>query len=255
MKQWIVRRRPWVLVVLMMFAAAVVGGALDELTGTASRGTIGALLWIGGSIGVLVWRSRLRQGLDSAPGAPQIPPPAWVQPPTPPTGWEPRGPAPAITHQPATPPSINDRELSALMNLSDSPEGIAEKLQVLAPIEPLKEQIEASGETHHMREIKAVFAAAGRTIADRGSTLNDQVAVLVPEPTNDYDDNAVAVVIAGGVVGYLPRDMAAEYFPALHRLAGHGQLASGKARVWAKKQSTGAVWARVTVMMTPPGML
>jgi len=43
----------------------------------------------------------------------------------------------------------------------------------------------------------------------------DIVAVLVPEPANPYDPNAIAVQIDGYVVGYLPRATAQEYLPAL----------------------------------------
>src|SRR6266480_2211819 len=48
-----------------------------------------------------------------------------------------------------------------------------------------------------------------------GGTLRDRirrqiVAVLVPEPTNPYDANAIAVQIDGQVIGYLPRDTAQE---------------------------------------------
>ncbi|WP_091369170.1 HIRAN domain-containing protein [Actinokineospora alba] len=44
------------------------------------------------------------------------------------------------------------------------------------------------------------------------------VAVLVPEPTNAYDANVISVHVDGRVVGYLPRDIAAQYLPALHGL-------------------------------------
>ncbi len=43
------------------------------------------------------------------------------------------------------------------------------------------------------------------------------MAVLVPEPANPYDVNAIAVQIDGQVVGYLPRATAQEYLPGLKR--------------------------------------
>jgi HIRAN domain len=46
----------------------------------------------------------------------------------------------------------------------------------------------------------------------------DIVAVLVPEPTNPHDANAIAVQIDGQTVGYLPRATAQEYLPGLHQL-------------------------------------
>jgi HIRAN domain len=56
-----------------------------------------------------------------------------------------------------------------------------------------------------------------------GGNLGDRirchvVAMLVPEPTNPYDANAIAVQIDGRVIGYLPRATAQEYLPALQRL-------------------------------------
>lgn len=55
----------------------------------------------------------------------------------------------------------------------------------------------------------------------------DIIAVLVPEPTNPYDPNAVAVHIEGQAVGHLPRAIAAQYLPGLRRLmtARHGYAA------------------------------
>jgi hypothetical protein len=46
----------------------------------------------------------------------------------------------------------------------------------------------------------------------------DAVAVLVPEPTNPHDPNAIAVHIGGYLVGYLPRGVAQEYLPGLRHL-------------------------------------
>ena len=54
------------------------------------------------------------------------------------------------------------------------------------------------------------------TLGDR--VRCDIVAVLVPEPTNPYDANAIAVQIGGHIVGYLPRGTAQEYLPGLKRL-------------------------------------
>jgi hypothetical protein len=43
-------------------------------------------------------------------------------------------------------------------------------------------------------------------------------AVLVPEPTNPHDANAVQVIVAGQLVGHLSRQDAAAYLPGLSRL-------------------------------------
>lgn len=44
-------------------------------------------------------------------------------------------------------------------------------------------------------------------------------AVLLPEPSNPHDPNAVAVYTSGGKVGYLPSDVARVLQPALTRLS------------------------------------
>ena len=60
------------------------------------------------------------------------------------------------------------------------------------------------------------MAIVGGTVGDR--IRHDIVAVLVPEPTNPYDANAIAVQIDGQVVGYLSRATAQEYLPGLQHL-------------------------------------
>jgi hypothetical protein len=67
----------------------------------------------------------------------------------------------------------------------------------------------------------ALWRLCGGALGDR--VRCDIVAVLVPEPTNPYDANAIAVQIDGQVVGYLPRATAQDYLPGLQRLmAAHG---------------------------------
>jgi hypothetical protein len=51
-------------------------------------------------------------------------------------------------------------------------------------------------------------------------------AVLVPEPQNAYDPNAIAVVVAGQTVGYLDRQTAALYVRSLNE-----QMASHRAQI------------------------
>src|SRR5260221_14774582 len=56
-----------------------------------------------------------------------------------------------------------------------------------------------------------LWRLCGGTVGDR--VRCDVVAVVVPEPTNPYDANAIAVQIDGQVVGYLPRAAAQEDLP------------------------------------------
>jgi collagen type III alpha len=55
----------------------------------------------------------------------------------------------------------------------------------------------------------------------------------VAEPDNPHDRNAVAVLIAGQTVGYLPREDAPAYSRVLQRLASQGFVAQVSARIWA----------------------
>jgi hypothetical protein len=111
---------------------------------------------------------------------------------------------------------------------------------------PLDEQVEVAGETHHTRAIRAVFRDVGGAITGKGSTLRDLQCTLIPEPWNQYDANAVAVLIGHHHVGYLPAELAEFYSGPLREIAQSGLLISGRARVWAKDDS-GMTWARVTI--------
>ena len=76
------------------------------------------------------------------------------------------------------------------------------------------ELLEVKGESFYQDEIRHVVRSQGREIA----------AILVPEPHNQYDPNAVAVWVAGLKVGHLSREDAAVYQQAIARLmAAEGQ--------------------------------
>jgi hypothetical protein len=75
------------------------------------------------------------------------------------------------------------------------------------------ETLEVVGESHYQ---DALWAAVGGYRTD--PVREDCVALLVPEPSNEYDPNAIRVVVEGRTVGYLSRENAALYLPGLHRL-------------------------------------
>ncbi len=55
---------------------------------------------------------------------------------------------------------------------------------------------------------QATLLAVAGVKQDQGVSI-DGMVILVPQPTNPYDPNAVAVVVDdGGLIGYLPRDVA-----------------------------------------------
>lgn len=72
---------------------------------------------------------------------------------------------------------------------------------------PGSAQIPVAGESYHLEAIREWEASV--------RSGQPPEAVLIPEPTNPHDPNAVAVHTAGGVVGYLPRHIATVLQPVL----------------------------------------
>ncbi len=73
--------------------------------------------------------------------------------------------------------------------------------------------LQAVGESHYQ---EALWTIVG---GHRSEPVHfDTHALLEPEPDNPYDPNAIRVVIAGHLVGYLSRDDAAAYRPGLLQL-------------------------------------
>jgi len=112
--------------------------------------------------------------------------------------------------------------------------GLADRLTLLVPRHPLEEQVEVVGETYRAKDIKRVFRERNRPIGATGATLQNVECILVPEPWNPQDSNAVAVMVGRHHVGYLAADLAGGYAESLNRLAGEGFLVTGEARIWAK---------------------
>jgi hypothetical protein len=85
----------------------------------------------------------------------------------------------------------------------------------LAPATLLQgqETLEVVGESHYQDDL---WRLAGGFSVDR--VRFPVAAVLLPEPDNPYDTNAVSILIDGRLVGYLSRDDAAAYLPGLRRL-------------------------------------
>jgi hypothetical protein len=74
----------------------------------------------------------------------------------------------------------------------------------------------------------------GKTID--GMRNRDHTALLIPEPANPYDQNAVRVVlvpstpgVSAGRIGYLSREDAVTYRPIIDRLAAGGQVMAARA--------------------------
>jgi collagen type III alpha len=89
--------------------------------------------------------------------------------------------------------------------------------------------VDIVGESHYADAIRDVF---GPDFRESGCELATR-AQLVPEPWNPHDRNAVGVWVSGRQVGYLSRDDAARYAPALSTLVAEGRTPQVAARVWA----------------------
>jgi hypothetical protein len=95
-------------------------------------------------------------------------------------------------------------------------ESIAGSIQPTAPqVRVLNgdEDLEVVGESNYQ---PALWAICGKSSGER--VRHHITAVLVPEPHNIHDSNAVAVYIGNNLVGYLDRQTAALYAPAVQRL-------------------------------------
>ncbi|TCN32804.1 hypothetical protein EV644_1242 [Kribbella orskensis] len=86
------------------------------------------------------------------------------------------------------------------------------------------DDLEVVGESNYQ---SALWAICGERLGER--VRYTITAVLVPEPENAYDPNAIAVLIAGQIVGYLDRQTAGLYIRSLHE-----QMASRGAYVGLK---------------------
>ena len=84
------------------------------------------------------------------------------------------------------------------------------------------------GEGYYGVEIRRI---AGRPQA-QGTSVEFTVTLL-PEPTNQYDPNAVMVLSdRSKPIGYLSREHAVEYGPVFTALAAHGQVAQCRAKMF-----------------------
>ena len=76
-----------------------------------------------------------------------------------------------------------------------------------------EQTLEVVGESHHQ---DTLWALVGGRSADR--IRYETYAVLIPDPSNQYDPNAIEVRIQGQLVGHLSRTDAARYHAGLLRL-------------------------------------
>lgn len=94
---------------------------------------------------------------------------------------------------------------------------------------------EVAGEFAHM---DGIHRALGR-VPRRDEEIVEEalLAQLIPEPTNQFDRNAVKVVITGQHVGYLEKQVAAAVQPTIRRIVEAGYVPVVGARIWAVARS------------------
>ena len=98
------------------------------------------------------------------------------------------------------------------------------------------ELVNVAGESHYQEALQELTGTDGTT----GIRL-DAEAVLVPEPANPHDPNAVMVQIDGRLVGYLPRAAAVAYGPMVAAVQARGRSAACEAMVAGRGGETSAL--------------
>ena len=174
---------------------------------------IGAVVWVLSSVAAMIWRGGLKKTYPDAV------------------------PVKSASH-PSTNGSTDLAALGASLNAIDL--GL-----------PFTRQIEVSGETYHMDAIRAVFDVFSQPITASGTTLDQVPVILVPEPSNVYDPNAVAVMVVNQHIGYLPTEIAQHYAPVLAPFVRKGQGVGCWCRIWAKDDG-GIIRARATLLSPDP---
>lgn len=112
---------------------------------------------------------------------------------------------------------------------------------------PRTHQLEVAGEWNRAENLRALFARHAK-VSESGAETR-LPAVLVPDPTNPYDNRAVAVFVDDLHVGYMERPDARVYHDAIAKLPG-GQLAV-PSRQWLRGTAHDT-WARVTLSLPKP---
>ena len=98
------------------------------------------------------------------------------------------------------------------------------------------ELVNVAGESHYQEALQELTGTNGTT-----EIRLDAEAVLVPEPANPHDPNAVMVHIDGRLVGYLPRSAAVAYGPMIAAVQARGRAAACEAMIAGRSGETSAL--------------
>lgn len=89
--------------------------------------------------------------------------------------------------------------------------------------------VEVKGTQYYLPAVKALFVHG---VPEDGETV-DLDAVLVPEPSNPKDSDAIRVEVGGTLVGHLSKDDARVYRDPIMRIVERGQVPKVRGNVWA----------------------
>ena len=98
---------------------------------------------------------------------------------------------------------------------------------ILADVPQDGSYVDVVGESRRQSVLEV--ASGGRSVD--GPRRADHIALLLPEPTNVYDANAVRVFLPEGRVGYLSREDAVRYHAVVDELAARGQVLAARASI------------------------
>lgn len=88
------------------------------------------------------------------------------------------------------------------------------------------ELVHVVGESNYQDAIRSICGSDGNS-----DVALDCVAVLIPEPHNPHDPNAIGVQVDARHVGYLSREDAVAYGPMVGEVAATGRLVACSARI------------------------
>lgn len=112
---------------------------------------------------------------------------------------------------------------------------------------PRTRQLEVAGEWYRAKNLRTLFTRHAK-VSENGTEIR-LPAVLVPDPNNPHDKNAVAVFVDGLHVGYMERADASTHHAAIAKLP-DGELVV-PSRQWLRGTSNDT-WARVTLSLPKP---
>jgi hypothetical protein len=116
--------------------------------------------------------------------------------------------------------------------------------------------VDLVGVQHYLPAVQAALSSAATSGIASGPSREAEGlrVVLVPEPDNPYDSNAISVRWAGRTIGYLSRDDAARYSQPVRRITASGFAPVSAARIWAWDGSQ-MMEAQVTVALPEPELI